>query len=216
LGANRTVSTFNARLAPGSVPPPGRYVPTKSELPPPVVTGAPTFTDHATTGTSAATANTAPRRPSSMAITGISTSRFARVSTAAASSSPATAYFLRASASSAAVSHNAPSGSESNSPVAPISGGYVATTPAATSPATTTRGGAAERGAAAPRGAADNGAAAPRGAADNGAAAPRGAADNGAAAPRGAAARGRTAWAVATASAKTSGIRAVPASHWTQ
>jgi hypothetical protein len=117
------VSAFSARLAPISVPPPGSKVPTNSELPPPVVTGAPTLIDHATTGTSAARANHAPRRPSSTATTGISTSRFARVSTAAASNSPASANRRRASASRAAVSHSAPSGSESRFPVASTSGG---------------------------------------------------------------------------------------------
>ena len=110
-------------------------MPTKNELPPPVEIGtnrcAPdeALSDHAATGTRAAAARIAPRRgPRTSASAGTSRSRFARVRIAAASRSPASgnAFGWRraaASATKAAVSQRAPSGSDSRSPVTAINGG---------------------------------------------------------------------------------------------
>ena len=138
-GANRTVSAFSARFAPGSVPWPGRIGADEQRAPPPVVTGAPTCSDHAATGhdrrhreppralASEREHDREHRDQHEQVRAGEHRGGEQQRRRARAAG--------RASASNAAVSHSAPSGSESRSPVAPISGGYVATIAAATSPA---------------------------------------------------------------------------------
>jgi len=114
----------SACLAPVSVP--SANVPTNNDEPPSlaITTGRPvsieTFSDHSSTGITAATVN---RGGANSASAGMQTSRFARVRTARPSSTPAATKRRRVKPSSAAVSNSAPSGSDSRSPPMTTSGG---------------------------------------------------------------------------------------------